>query len=101
VTCDDDPTRGNGLGRRTVLGAARYSAVCAIQNMWLAARVDALGVGWISILQPAELRALLAIPRRLEIIASLCVGHAAAFAPVADLERYRLEARSAGRRLGV
>ena len=63
--------------------------------MWLAARVEGLGVGWVSILEPAELRTLLAIPERLAIVAYLCLGHVAAFAPVADLERDRWEARVA------
>lgn len=93
VTCDDDPKRGDGLGRRTMPETARYSTVCAIQNLWLAARVEGLGVGWVSILEPAELRALLGIPARLAIVAYLCVGHVAAFAPLADLERDQWEAR--------
>ncbi len=95
VTCDDDPKRGNGLGRRTMPETARYSTVCAIQNLWLAARVEGLGVGWVSIFEPTELRALLGIPTRLAIVAYLCVGHVTAFAPVADLERDHWEARLA------
>ncbi len=93
VTCDDDPERGNGLGRRTMPETARYSTVCAIQNLWLAARVEGLGVGWVSILEPGELRALLDIPSDLTIVAYLCIGHVAAFAPVADLERDGWETR--------
>ncbi len=95
VTCDDDPKRGNGLGRRTMPETARYSTVCAIQNLGLAARVEGLGVGWVSIVEPAELRALLGIPTRVAIVAYLCVGRVAAFAPVADLERDHWEARVA------
>ncbi len=93
VTCDDDPKRGNGLGRRTMPETVRYSTVCAIQNLWLAARVEGLGVGWVSILEPAELRALLEIPAHFAIVAYLCVGRVAAFAPLADLERDHWEAR--------
>ena len=93
VTCDEAPARGNGLGRQTMPETARYSTVCAIQNLWLAARVEGLGVGWVSILEPATLRARLAIPAHLTIVAYLCVGHVAAFAPVADLERDRWETR--------
>ncbi len=74
---------------------ARYSTVCAIQNLWLAARVEGLGVGWVSIIEPAELRELLAIPASIAIVAYLCVGYVSAFAPIADLERDRWEARSA------
>jgi len=93
VTSDDDPERGRGLGRQTMPETARYSTVCAIQNLWLAARVEGLGVGWVSILEPASLRAVLAIPERIAIVAYLCLGHVAAFAPVADLERDKWESR--------
>jgi 5,6-dimethylbenzimidazole synthase len=95
VTCEDDAPRGDGLGRQTMPEATSYSTVCAIQNLWLAARVEGLGVGWVSILEPSELRALLAIPERARIIAYLCVGHVTQFAPVADLERDRWERRIA------
>jgi len=93
VTCDDDPSRGRGLGRRTMPETARYSTVCAIQNLWLAARVEGLGVGWVSIVDPDDLRALLEIPERLAIVAYLCIGHVATFAPGPDLERDRWETR--------
>jgi 5,6-dimethylbenzimidazole synthase len=72
---------------------ARYSTVCAIQNLWLAARVEGLGVGWVSIVDPDDLRKLLEIPERLAIVAYLCIGHVATFAPVPDLERDRWETR--------
>ena len=57
VVCDDDPPRGHGLGRQTMPETARYSTVCAIQNLWLAARVEELGVGWVSIIDPRALHA--------------------------------------------
>lgn len=95
VTCDDDPARGNGLGRATMPESVRYSTVCAIQNLWLAARVESLGVGWVSILKPEDLRMLLGIPPHLTIVAYLCIGHVAAFAQVADLERDGWETRRA------
>ncbi|MBD5603605.1 MAG: 5,6-dimethylbenzimidazole synthase [Candidatus Eremiobacteraeota bacterium] len=94
VTCDDDPQRGNGLGRRTMPETARYSTVCAIQNLWLAARVEGLGVGWVSIVEPDELRTLLEIPKDVAVVAYLCVGYVTHFAPVADLERDRWETRA-------
>ena len=94
VTCDDDPARGRGLGRQTMPEMARYSTVCAIENLWLAARVEGLGVGWVSIVEPAEIRALLDIPERIAIVAYLCVGYVSTFATVADLERDRWESRA-------
>jgi 5,6-dimethylbenzimidazole synthase len=93
VVCDEDPARGRGLGRRTMPETARYSAVCAIQNLWLAARVEGLGVGWVSILDPSDLRTQLAIPTQFTVVAYLCLGYVSVFAPVADLERDRWEAR--------
>ena len=93
VTCEDEPYRGGGLGRQTMPEATRYSTVCAIQNLWLAARVEGLGVGWVSIVDPSALRTLLAIPAGVAIVAYLCIGRVSAFAPVADLERDRWEAR--------
>jgi 5,6-dimethylbenzimidazole synthase len=93
VTCDDDPGRGNGLGRATMPETVRYSTVCAIQNLWLAARVEELGVGWVSIVEPAELRTLLGIPEHVAIVAYLCIGYVSSFAPVADLERDGWETR--------
>jgi 5,6-dimethylbenzimidazole synthase len=94
VTCEDEPARGSGLGRRTMPETARYSTVCAIQNLWLAARVEGLGVGWVSIIEPADLRELLAIPAGVTLVAYLCVGYVSAFAPLADLERDGWESRS-------
>ena len=93
VTCDEDPQRGSGLGRRTMPETARYSTVCAVQNLWLAARVEGVGVGWVSIVDPGDLRALLGIPSAIAIVAYLCLGKVDVFAPLADLERDRWEAR--------
>jgi 5,6-dimethylbenzimidazole synthase len=73
---------------------ARYSTVCAIQNLWLAARAEGLGVGWVSILDPAELRTILSIPDRLTFIAYLCLGYVAEFPMLPDLERVGWESRS-------
>jgi 5,6-dimethylbenzimidazole synthase len=85
VVCDDDPQRGHGLGRQTMPETARYSTVCAIANLWLAARVEELGVGWVSIIDPQRLHAILAIPERLTVVAYLCIGYVRAFADEPDL----------------
>lgn len=55
------------------------SAACAIQNVWLAARSEGFGVGWVSIFEPSELAALLGIPAGAEPIAILCLGEVPAF----------------------
>jgi nicotinate-nucleotide--dimethylbenzimidazole phosphoribosyltransferase len=73
VTCD--PERGgNVLGRHTMRETAEYSTCLAIQNLWLAARAEGLGVGWVSILEPAFVRELLAIPARVKVVAWLTLG---------------------------
>jgi 5,6-dimethylbenzimidazole synthase len=75
VTCDR--TRGGAviLGKTHNPMMDLYSAVCAVQNLWLAARAEGIGVGWVSIFHDAEMRALLNLPDRLEIIAYLCIGY--------------------------
>jgi 5,6-dimethylbenzimidazole synthase len=93
VTCDDAPERGHGLGRQTMPETARYSTVCAIQNLWLAARVEGLGVGWVSILDPDSIRAIFSIPRAVTIVAYLCLGYTSGFARAPDLENAAWEER--------
>ena len=85
VLCDEDPTRGHGLGRQTIPQTALYSTICAIQNLWLAARVEGLGVGWVSIIDPQALRTIFAVPSHLSIVAYLCVGYVTEFQPQPDL----------------
>lgn len=53
---------------------AIYSTCCAIQNLWLAARAEGLGLGWVSILDPAAVKPLLGIPERIVLVAWLCLG---------------------------
>ena len=93
VTCDDTTARGSGLGRRTMPETARYSTVCAIQNLWLAARAEGVGVGWVSIIDPGALRAIFAIPAEIAVVAYLCVGYVGAFAREPDLLRDGWEKR--------
>ncbi|HMJ54789.1 MAG TPA: nicotinate-nucleotide--dimethylbenzimidazole phosphoribosyltransferase [Polyangiaceae bacterium] len=74
------------LGTTVQPEAVRASACCAVENLWLAARAEGIGVGWVSIVEPAVLRAELALPAGVEPVAYLCVGH-----PVAFRERPMLE----------
>ena len=62
VFCDDATELGQGLGARTMPETRSYSAVCAIYTFWLAARARGLGVGWVSILDPAPLAEWLEVP---------------------------------------
>lgn len=76
VTCDR--TRGGPvvLGRTHNHDTDLYSTVCAVQNLWLAARAEGLGVGWVSIFNDADLRAILSLPENITPVAYLCVGWA-------------------------
>jgi 5,6-dimethylbenzimidazole synthase len=94
VTCDTSRTKGNGLGRQTDPAVALYSTVCAVQNLWLAARAESLGVGWVSILEFEELRSVLGIPPGVTIVAYLCVGYVSEFRPQPDLEEKGWETRA-------
>jgi 5,6-dimethylbenzimidazole synthase len=67
------------FGRRTLPEMDIASVSCAIQNMWLAARAEGLGMGWVSIFDPAKLGALLNIPTDAKPIAILCIGHVNTF----------------------
>jgi nicotinate-nucleotide--dimethylbenzimidazole phosphoribosyltransferase len=74
VCCDHGEPGEEVLGRGTIPETDIYSTACAIQNLWLAARAEGLGIGWVSFYRPAELAALLGMPERVEPIAYLCVG---------------------------
>jgi len=95
VVCDSQNSQGHQLGRRTMPETAVYSAVCAVQNLWLAARAEGIGVGWVSILEPDLLRSALKIPTQITPIAYLCLGYVDAFAAEPDLERAGWEKRTA------
>jgi 5,6-dimethylbenzimidazole synthase len=74
VCADEETTTGHGLGRQTMPETLRYSVVAAIQTLWLAARAEGLGVGWVSIFDPAALRATLDLPAQWSFVAYLCIG---------------------------
>jgi nicotinate-nucleotide--dimethylbenzimidazole phosphoribosyltransferase len=74
VCCDHGDADEEVLGRGTIPETDIYSTACAIENMWLAARAEGLGVGWVSFYRPHDLRELLGIPSRVDPIAYLCVG---------------------------
>ena len=74
VCCDHGDPDAEVLGRGTIPETDVYSTACAIENLWLAARAEGLGVGWVSFYRPDDLRALLGIPARVDPIAYLCLG---------------------------
>jgi nicotinate-nucleotide--dimethylbenzimidazole phosphoribosyltransferase len=81
IVVTSDATRGGRhvLGRQTQPRMAAFSTACAVQNLWLAARAENLGVGWVSFFDERELAAELGLPPHLEIVAYLCVGHVEQF----------------------
>jgi len=74
VFCDEATPKGAGLGAQTMPEMRRYSVVGAITHFWLAARAHGLGLGWVSILDPALLAQDLDIPDDYRLVAYLCIG---------------------------
>jgi 5,6-dimethylbenzimidazole synthase len=87
VFCDHGTAQGHGLGRRTMPEMLDYSVVAAITQFWLAARVQGVGVGWVSILEPEAVREALATPTAWKLIAWLCVGYPEAEQDTPELVR--------------
>ncbi|MET9628119.1 5,6-dimethylbenzimidazole synthase [Lentzea sp. NPDC006480] len=85
-----DPERGSPavLGRHAIADAGLYSVCLAIQNLWLAATEEGLGVGWVSFYREDVLRRLLDIPTRVRPVAWLCVGPVRSLPDTPDLERH-------------
>ncbi|MDA1129432.1 MAG: 5,6-dimethylbenzimidazole synthase [Chloroflexi bacterium] len=80
VTCD--PTRAEVvLGRNSIQETDLYSTCCAVQNLWLAARAEGVGAGWVSILRQPQLRQILGIPHHVIPVAYLCLGYPVEFPP--------------------
>lgn len=75
VTCDRQRHGATGLGRTQQSDTDLLSTACAVQNLWLAARCEGVGVGWVSIMREADLKAILGIPEAIKIVAYLCVGY--------------------------
>src|SRR5256885_9145868 len=86
VTCSRQRGGRLVLGRSTVRDTDLYSTCCAIQNLWLAARAEGIGVGWVSILDYGTLKQVLGIPRPVKVLAYLCLGYVSDFAAQPDLE---------------
>ena len=88
VTYDPDRGAPAVLGRHTITDAGLYSTCLAIENLWLAATAEGLGVGWVSFYEEQFLRELLDIPDRIRPVAWLCVGHVSRLQQTPDLERH-------------
>jgi 5,6-dimethylbenzimidazole synthase len=87
VTCDRSRHGPVVLGRTSQPEMDLYSTVCAVENLWLAARAEGVGVGWVSIIDPDDLRAILGIPEAIVPVAYLCLGRVPEFPPAPELQR--------------
>jgi 5,6-dimethylbenzimidazole synthase len=94
VTCDRARKGPVVLGRQTVRDTDLYSTCCAVQNLWLAARAEGVGVGWVSILDLDEVKAILGIPPEIVLVAYLCVGYPLEFRERPLLEEVGWESRT-------
>ena len=90
---EPQPEQGHGLGRRTMPETIAYSAVMAAHTLWLAARAYGIGVGWVSILDPAAIAAALDVPSAWMFIGYFCLGYPQAEDDTPDLERRGWERR--------
>lgn len=94
VFCDAATGQGHGLGRQTMPEAAEHSVVGAITLLWLAARAEGIGVGWVSILDPAAVSTVLDVPADWRLVGYLCLGYPAAADDRPELERLGWERRA-------
>ncbi len=86
ITCDRTRSGKVVIGRTANPSMDLYSVVCAVQNLWLAARAEGIGVGWVSIIHDDDIRSALNIPEHIIPIAYLCVGYVSHFPERPELE---------------
>jgi 5,6-dimethylbenzimidazole synthase len=93
VFAEPEPAQGSGLGRRTMPETTLYSAVLAVHTLWLAARAAGIGLGWVSILDPAAVAAALDVPPSWRFVGYLCMGFPADEHDTPELARAGWEQR--------
>ena len=94
ITCDHTRGGTHVLGRHTIPETDVYSTCLAVQNMWLAARAEGIGMGWLSIMEPEEVKKILHIPEHISIIAYMTVGFPVEFPQTPLLEAVGWKQRS-------
>ena len=95
VFADEATNRGAGLGRQTMPETLHYSVVGAVHTLWLAARAEGIGVGWVSILDPKDVARALDVPETWKLVAYLCLGWPVEEHLDPELERAGWERRAA------
>ncbi len=93
--CDPEPEQGHGLGRATMPDALAYSVAIAVHTLWLAARAEGVGLGWVSILDPRPVAAALDVPAHWRLVGYLCLGYPASEDDAPTLQRAGWEERRA------
>ena len=93
VFADRATAQGHGLGRRTMPEMIEYSAVTAVHTIWLAARAQGIGMGWVSILDPLKVAAALDVPAEWKFIGYFCVGYPQTDQTIPELEQTGWEQR--------
>jgi len=86
ITCDRSRTGPVVVGRTAIKTMDLYSSVCAVENLWLAARAEGIGVGWVSIIKQKALQEALGMPSKIVPIAYLCLGYVSHFYEKPELE---------------
>lgn len=97
VFSEENPSQGKGLGRQTMPETTAYSTVMSIFSFWLAARAHNIGVGWVSILPPKEVKSILTVPDHWNFVAYLCVGYPQFQNETPELEQKGWEKRNPSR----
>ena len=93
VFADRTTAQGRGLGRLTMPETLDYSVAIAIHTLWLAARAEGIGLGWVSILDPAKVAEILQVPKEWNFIGHLCIGYPEEEADLPALQRQGWEER--------
>ena len=93
IFADRETRQGQGLGRRTMPEMVDYSAVAAAHTLWLVARAEGIGMGWVSILDPHAVGAILEVPPAWGLIGYFCLGYPAEEDEAPMLETMAWEAR--------
>ncbi len=93
ITCDRERGGPVVLGKTAIPTMDLYSSVCAVQNFWLAARAEGLGVGWVSIIDEQAMKQILGLPEHVVPIAYLCVGYVSEFYNQPELQTKRWATR--------
>jgi 5,6-dimethylbenzimidazole synthase len=93
VTCDFSRKGPDILGRRTMPETSEYSVVLSIENMWLSATSEGIGIGWISFIDPESVKIILGIPEQIKLVAYLAVGYVSGEHNIPELQEKGWENR--------